>query len=160
MKELSKFEIAAIKRTAQNVNAMVTKKTKLKEKIDALQAEYDKIEGAQEQFEVPIRKMTGGYGTEDLIVKVIEDTGKLDKDGKSIKLTKYVFKYPDTILPPTMDDDDSDGVVDDTEEAPEVEVPAENAVAIDPTVESPLAPAMEETESYSTNPPSDLPFMN
>ena len=159
MKELSKFEIAAIKGTAQNVNAMVTKKTKLKEKIDALQAEYDKIEGAQEQFEVPIRKMTGGYGTEDLIEKVIGDTGKLDKDGKSIKLTKYVFKYPDTILPPTMDDD-SDGVVDDTEEAPEVEVPAENAVAIDPSVESPLAPAMEETESYSTNSPSDLPFMN
>ena len=158
MKELSKFEIAAIKRTAQNVNAMVTKKTKLREKIDALQAEYDKIEGAQEQFEVPIRKMTGGYGTEDLIVKVIEDTGKLDKDGKPVKLAKYVLKYPDTILPPAMDG--GDGVVDDTEKAPEVEVPADNAVAIDPTVESPLAPAMEETESYSTNPPSDLPFMN
>ena len=158
MKELSKFEIAAIKRTAQNVNAMVTKKTKLKEKIDALQAEYDQIEEAQEQFEVPIRKMTGGYGTEDLIVKVIEDTGKLDKDGKPVKLAKYVLKYPDTILPPAMDG--GDGVVDDTEKAPEVEVPAEDAVAIDPTVESPLAPAMEETESYSTNPPSDLPFMN
>ena len=158
MKELSKFEIAAIKRTAQNVNAMVTKKTKLKEKIDVLQAEYDQIEEAQEQFEAPIRKMTGGYGTEDLVEKVIEDTGKLDKDGKSIKLTKYVLKYPDTILPPTMDD--GTGAVDDTEEAPEVEVPAENAVAIDPSVESPLAPAMEETESYSTNPPSDLPFMN
>lgn len=158
MKELSKFEIAAIRRTAQNVNAMVTKKTKLKEKIDALQAEYDQIEEAQEQFEVPIRKMTGGYGTEDLIVKVIEDTGKLDKDGKPVKLAKYVLKYPDTILPPAMDG--GDGVVDDTEKAPEVEVSAEDAVAIDPTVESPLAPAMEETESYSTNPPSDLPFMN
>ena len=158
MKELSKFEIAAIRRTAQNVNAMVTKKTKLKEKIDALQAEYDQIEEAQEQFEVPIRKMTGGYGTEDLIVKVIEDTGKLDKDGKPVKLAKYVLKYPDTSLPPAMDG--GDGVVDDTEKAPEVEVPAEDAVAIDPTVESPLAPAMEETESYSTNPPSDLPFMN
>lgn len=158
MKELSKFEIAAIRRTAQNVNAMVTKKTKLKEKIDALQAEYNQIEEAQEQFEVPIRKMTGGYGTEDLIVKVIEDTGKLDKDGKPVKLAKYVLKYPDTILPPAMDG--GDGVVDDTEKAPEVEVPAEDAVAIDPTVESPLAPAMEETESYSTNPPSDLPFMN
>ena len=158
MKELSKFEIAAIKRTAQNVNAMVTKKTKLKEKIDVLQAEYDQIEEAQEQFEVPIRKMTGGYGTEDLIVKVIEDTGKLDKDGKPVKLAKYVLKYPDTILPPAMDG--GDGVVDDTEKAPEVEVPAEDAVAIDPSVESPLAPAMEETESYSTNPPSDLPFMN
>lgn len=158
MKELSKFEIAAIKRTAQNVNAMVTKKTKLKEKIDALQAEYDKIEGAQEQFEVPIRKMTGGYGTEDLVEKVIEDTGKLDKDGKPIKLTKYVLRYPDTILPPTMDDDD-DGVVDDTEEAPEVEVPAEDAVAIDPTVESPLAPAMESKEHGNMH-TSDLPFMN
>lgn len=158
MKELSKFEIAAIRRTAQNVNAMVTKKTKLKEKIDALQAEYDQIEEAQEQFEVPIRKMTGGYGTEDLIVKVIEDTGKLDKDGKPVKLAKYVLKYPDTILPPTMDG--GDGVVDDTEKAPEVEVPAEDAVAIAASVESPLAPAMEETESYNTNPPSDLPFMN
>ena len=158
MKELSKFEIAAIKRTAQNVNAMVTKKTKLKEKIDALQAEYDKIEEEQEQFEVPIRKMTGGYGTEDLVEKVIEDTGKLDKDGKSIKLTKYVLKYPDTILPPTMDDD-SDGVVDDTEEAPEVEVPAENAVAIDPSVESPLAPAVENKEYDNMN-NSDLPFLN
>lgn len=158
MKELSKFEIAAIRRTAQNVNAMVTKKTKLKEKIDALQAEYDQIEEAQEQFEVPIRKMTGGYGTEDLIVKVIEDTGKLDKDGKPVKLAKYVLKYPDTILPPAMDG--GDGVVDDTEKAPEVEVPAEDAVAIAASVESPLAPAMEETESYNTNPPSDLPFMN
>lgn len=156
MKELSKFEIAAIKRTAQNVNAMVTKKTKLKEKIDALQTEYDQIEEAQEQFEAPIRKMTGGYCTEDLVEKVIEDTGKLDKDGKSIKLTKYVLKYPDTILPPTMDN--SDGVVDDAEKAPEVEVPAEDAVVIDPTVESPLAPAMENKE-HGTD-PSDLPFMN
>ena len=156
MKELSKFEIAAIKRTAQNVNAMVTKKTKLKEKIDALQAEYDQIEEAQGQFEAPIRKMTGGYGTEDLVVKVIVDTGKLDKDGKPIKLAKYVLKYPDTILPPTMDN--GDGVVDDTEKAPEVEVPAEDAVTIDPTVESPLAPAMENKE-HGTD-PSDLPFMN
>lgn len=144
MKKLSKFEIAAIRRTTQNVNAMVTKKAKLKEKIDALQAEYDQIEEAQEQFEVPIRKMTGGYGTEDLVMKVIEDTGKLDKSGKPIKLAKYVLKYPDTILPPTMDD--GNGAVDDTEKAPEVEVPAEDAVVIDPTVESPLAPATENGE--------------
>lgn len=99
MKELSKFEIAAIKRTAQNVNAMVTKKTKLKEKIDALQAEYNQIEEAQEQFEAPIRRMTGGYSTEDLVEKVIEDTGKLDKEGKSVKITKYVLKYPETAIP-------------------------------------------------------------
>lgn len=152
MKELSKFEIAAIKRTAQNVNAMVTKKTKLKEKIDALQAEYNQIEEAQEQFEAPIRKMTGGYGTEDLVEKVIEDTGKLDKDRKPVKLTKYVLKYPDTILPPAMEDEG--GEIDETAQAPEIEVAPEDAVAIDPTVESPLAPTEHETDS------SDLPFMN
>lgn len=156
MKEFSKFEIAAIKRTAQNVNAMVTKKTKLKEKLDALQTEYDALNEAQEQFEAPIRKMTGGYGTEDLVEKVIEATDKMDKDGKPIKITKYVLKYPDTILPPTMDN--GDGAVDDTEKVHEVEVPAEDAVTIDPTVESPLAPAMENKE-HDTD-PSDLPFMN
>lgn len=156
MKKLSKFEIVAIKRTAQNVNAMVTKKTKLKEKINALQAEYDQIEEAQEQFEAPIRKMTDGYGTEDLVEKVIENTGKLDKDGKPVKITKYILKYPDTILPPIMDG--CNGIIDDTEKAPEVEVPAEQAVAIDPTVESPLAPDMEDKE-HGTD-PSDLPFMN
>ena len=39
MKKFSKFEIATIKRTAQSVNPMVSKKAKLKEQIDALQAE-------------------------------------------------------------------------------------------------------------------------
>lgn len=136
MKELSKFEIAAIKRTAQNVNSMVTKKTKLKEKINALQAEYDQLEEAQEQFEAPIKKMTGGYGTEDLVEKVIEDTGKLDKSGKPIKLAKYILKYPDTIIPPIMNK--NVGIVDDTEKDSEVEVPIEEAVIIDSTVESPL----------------------
>ena len=144
MKKFSKFEIATIKRTAQSVNPMVSKKAKLKEQIDALQAEYDQLDTMQEQYEASIKTMTGGYGTEDLVMKVVEDTGKLDKSGKPIKLAKYVLKYPDTILPPTMDD--GNGAVDDTEKALEVEVPAEDAVVIDPTVESPLAPATENGE--------------
>ena len=54
--------------------------------------------------------------------------------------------------------DNGNGAVDDTEKAPEVEVPAEDAVTIDPTVESPLAPAVENKE-YDAD-LSDLPFMN
>ena len=49
MKKFSKFEIATIKRTAQSVNPMVSKKTKLTEQIDALQAEYDQLNTMQEQ---------------------------------------------------------------------------------------------------------------
>lgn len=103
MKKFSKFEIATIKRTAQNVNPMVTKKEKLKEQIDTLQEEYEKLTAMQDQYEASIRTMTGGYGTEDLVTKVIETTGALDKNGKPVKITKYVLKYPDTVIPPVED---------------------------------------------------------
>lgn len=98
-KKFSKFEIAVIKRTAQNVNPMVTKKAKLKEKIDALQVEYDQLSVMQDKYESSIKELTGGYSTEDLVAKVIEDTGKVDKDGRPIKITKYVLKYPETVVP-------------------------------------------------------------
>ena len=138
MKKFTKFEIATIKRTAMNVNPMVTKKNKIAEKIAELQEEYDRLSVMQEQYEASIKTMTGGYGTEDLIDKIIEDTGKVDKDGKPVKVTKYVWKYPDTIVPPAMEES-SDSNVDDTEKVHEVEVPVEEAVGIDPSVQSPLA---------------------
>ena len=49
-RKFSKFEIATIKRTAQSVNPMVSKKAKLREQIDALQAEYYQLNTMQEQY--------------------------------------------------------------------------------------------------------------
>lgn len=115
MKTFSKFEIAAIKRTAQNVNQLVTKKNKLKEKIAALQEEYDSYVNTQEAYEAPIKALTG-YGTEDLVNKVVETT--TDKDGKPIKIVKWVLKYPDTIVPP----------VEETELIPQVEIDNNNNI--------------------------------
>ena len=43
--------------------------------------------------------MTGGYTTEDLVEKVVETTSSVDKDGNPVKATKYVLKYPDTVVP-------------------------------------------------------------
>lgn len=100
-KEFSKFEIATIKRTAQSVNPMVTRKNKIAEQIEELQKEWDTLNAAQNQYEEAIKTMTGGYTTEDLVTKVIETTSAVDKNGKPIKVTKYVLKYPDTIIPPT-----------------------------------------------------------
>jgi hypothetical protein len=99
-KKFSKFELATIKRTAMNVNPMVTKKNKLKAKIAELNEEYSQLELMQEQYESSIRTLTGGYSTEDLVDKVVEPTNSVDKNGNVIKITKYVFKYPDTIIPP------------------------------------------------------------
>lgn len=119
MKKFSKFEIATIKRTAQSVNPMVSKKAKLKEQIDALQKEYDQLSVMQEQYEASIKTMTGGYGTEDLVEKVIETTGAVDKNNKPIKVTKYVLKYPETVIPVESEKSDADTtevVNEDTEE--------------------------------------------
>lgn len=99
MKEFSKFEIATIKRTAQNVAPLVRRKTKIKEQIAKLQEEYDLLNTQQLQWEQAIVTMTGGYTTEDLVDKVIETTNSVDKDGNPVKITKYVLKYPDTVVP-------------------------------------------------------------
>lgn len=136
MKEFSKFEIATIKRTAQSVASMVIKKNKIKAQLDELQAEYDTLNTMQEQYEAPIKTMTGGYGTEDLVERVVENTGKVDKDGKPIKVTKYVLKYPDTIVPPT-----------------------ETPVIMEPVDDNPTIGTTIEGIEHGSD-PSDLPFMN
>ena len=100
MKKFSKFEIATIKRTAQNVNPMVSRKAKIKKQINALQAEYEQLDTMQEQYEASIKTMTGGYRAEDLVEKIIETTGAVDKDGKPVKTTRYVLRFPETIIPP------------------------------------------------------------
>lgn len=137
-RKFSKFEIATIKRTAQSVNPMVSKKTKIKEQIDALQAEYDQLNTMQEQYEASIKTMTGGYGTEDLVDKVIETTSAVDKNGKPIKVTKYVLKYPETVIPVAAEEieDMTAAEVDETAVVEEVETPKD--------AETPVSPFMTE----------------
>lgn len=137
MKEFSKFQIATLKRSAQNVNPIVTKKNKIKAQIDALNEEYNQLQAQQDAWEAAIKEMTGGYTTEDLVEKVVETTDKVDKDGKLIKVTKYVLKYPETIIPLTeveVEDNVTTEVVDDTEKAPEIEINADEEAPINPII--------------------------
>ena len=99
-KEFSKFFIASLKRTAMNVSPLVRRKQKLLTEIAEREEELKSIQMQIETFETPIKEVTGGYGTEDLVVRVVEITDKLDKDGKPIKQTKWNLKYPETIVPP------------------------------------------------------------
>lgn len=161
MKKFTKFDITAIKNTAHSVNPIVRKKTKLMEQVEELQKEIDTLQLMQEQYEAPIRTLTGGYSSEDLVDKVVEDTGKVDKDGKPIKTTKYVLKYPETVIPVTMEEENCNNI--DEDAVAEVkEVPAEEAVIIDPSVKSPLAETPfnpEESGECGTN-VNEAPFMN
>lgn len=98
-KEFSKFFIGSLKRTAQNVSPLVIKKQKLIAKKSEIDAELELLQSQIEQFEAPIKDVTGGYGTEDLVERVVETTDKVDKDGKPVKVTKWCLRYPETIIP-------------------------------------------------------------
>lgn len=112
-KRFSKIEIAAIKRTAQNVATFVTKKEKIDAKIAELEAEKASLQPMIDAFQGPIKDMTGGYTTEDLVQREVVKTGKLDpKTGKEVVSIRYTLKYPETVVPPTADAAGSDYDID------------------------------------------------
>ena len=132
MKTLTVRQFAGVKRIAQNVNPLVVKKNKIAAKIDELNAEYNALTEEIEGHEMGVKALTGGLTSEDLVVKKVEDTGKVDKEGRPIKVTKYepkpgvvVFNeeanvYEIHVEEPTIDNVAPE-TVDDTEKAPEVE---------------------------------------
>lgn len=99
-KKFTKFELARIKRTAQNVDQYVSKKNKLAAEVAQKQEEIDKLQELIDLSDAPVKLTTGGYGVEQLVRKVVTPTDKLDKNGNVIKQTSYEFIYPDTIIPP------------------------------------------------------------
>lgn len=111
-KEFSKFLIATVKRTAQNVYPLVRQKAKLTKTIEEAKAELESIQIQIDGFEAPIKEATGGYGTEDLVVREVISTGKLDKNGKELKVTSYRLKYPETLVPEADENPAVDGIAD------------------------------------------------
>lgn len=88
MKTISIRQLATIKRVAQNVSSLVIKKNKLMEQIRELSKECDNLINEIEGHEVGVKMLTG-HTSEELITRVVEDTGKMDRNGKPIKITKY-----------------------------------------------------------------------
>lgn len=101
-KKFTKFELARLKRTAQNVSQFVTKKNKLIARIAELQTELDSINNMIDLTDAPTVALTG-YHSEQIIKKVVTPSDKLDKNGNLIKVTTYEFIYPDTIIPPVIE---------------------------------------------------------
>lgn len=135
-KTLTVRQFAGVKRIAQNVNPLVVKKNKIADRIDELNVEYNALTKEIEGREMGVKALTGGLTSEDLVVKKVEDTGKVDKDGKPVKVTKYepkagvvVFNEEANVYEIHVEEPAIDNVapetVDDAEKAPEVEVKAE-----------------------------------
>ena len=113
-KEFTKFELARLKRTAQNVEGFLKQKNKLEEKKAKIEEELSVINQQIELTDAPTVAMTG-YHTEDIIKKVVTPTDQVDKNGNIIKKVTFEFIYPDTIVPPVTDVAEEEAPVD-TEE--------------------------------------------
>lgn len=135
MKTLTIRQFAGVKRIAQNVNPLVVKKNKIAAKIDELNAEYNALTEEIEGHEMGVKALTGGLTSEDLVVKKVEDTGKVDKEGRPVKVTKYepkegvvVFNEEANVYEIHIEEPELEAVapevVDDTEKAPERVLPA------------------------------------
>ena len=79
-KEFTKFELARMKRTAQNVEGFLKQKNKLEEKKAKIEEELAVINQQIELTDAPTVAMTG-YHTEDIIKKVVTPTDQVDKNG-------------------------------------------------------------------------------
>ena len=136
MKELSRFELAIVKRTAQNTKTLRTKRDKLIAKIEESQAELEKVVSAIEGFEAPIRELTGGFSSEEVLNGAMEVAAATEET--------------------------PEGEVDETATTELKEVAAEEAVTIDPNVESPLEEGpfkQDESNECGTNYDA-VPFAN
>ena len=103
-KEFTKFELARMKRTAQNVEGFLKQKNKLEERKAKIEEELVVINQQIELTDAPTVAMTG-YHTEDIIKKVVTPTDQVDKNGNIIKKVTFEFIYPDTIVPPVTDEE-------------------------------------------------------
>lgn len=110
-KKFSKFFVASLKRTAQNVYPLVRQRNKLQKQIEEAQEELNSINVQLDAYQTPIKEQTGGYTTDDLISREVIDTGKTDKNGKPVKQTVYKLIYPDTIVPTTPPASVNDGAL-------------------------------------------------
>ena len=95
MKKLTIRQVAQLKRTAQNVYPLVSKKNKLIEQMNLLNAEINSINAQIDAWEYATKEMTEGFTSEDLITRKVicltneDGTPKVDKNGQQMKATKY-----------------------------------------------------------------------
>lgn len=130
-KTFSKIEISVIKTTAKNAAQYVAKKQKveaqiaeveesikkkIEEKIAKLKAEKDSYQSIIDSLNEPVKRITGGFTTEDLVTIEKVGTGKMDEKGKEIMQTRYALKYPETVVPPT---NEAEAVAEAEQEIPE-----------------------------------------
>lgn len=111
MKNLGKYELAAIKKAAASVRMVEARKARLLAKRAKIDEEIEDANNLIEAFEQPVRIMSGGFTSTEVLATIAETVNGEGVQGEN-----------------SVDD----------EPVGEVEVPALEAVAINPEVISPI----------------------
>ena len=88
-KEISYSQFQQVKSAAKMIDPNMRKIEALKKKIMPLVTEMKQYQALNDSLEAGIVSVIG-YHVSDLVKKVIEPTGATGKDGKPIKVTKYL----------------------------------------------------------------------
>lgn len=83
MKELSRTELATVKRTAANVKTFRAKKAKLEAQKAKIDAELESVNKSIDLFEQPIIEVTGGYTSEQVL------NGEMDAALQQLKVAEH-----------------------------------------------------------------------
>ena len=96
MTTLSRFQMAAIKRTAQNVKSFNKKKVTIETKIKALTTELEEINRTIESWEEPIKLMTGGKTSTQILATLnVEEDSTISEDPATEINSFYVHELSD-----------------------------------------------------------------
>lgn len=86
--ELSRYELAAVKRTAQNVKMLRNKLAKVTEKWEKIDAERKALTEEIENWETPIRRKYG-FSSEEILSgeadRVIAEAGQPQTEGAAVE---------------------------------------------------------------------------
>ena len=88
-KEISYSQFQQVKSAAKMIDPNMRKIEALKKKIMPLVEEMKQYQALNDSLEAGIVSVIG-FHVSDLVKKVIEPTGTVGKDGKPIKVTKYI----------------------------------------------------------------------
>lgn len=105
--ELSRYELAAIKRTAQNVKMLRNKLAKVTEKYNKIAAEKAGLEEEIENWETPIRRKYG-FSSEEILSgeadRMIAEAGHPQTDGTTVA-EDLIPQNPETATIASVEED-------------------------------------------------------
>jgi len=162
-KRISTTQLRVAKRVASIVAGNLAKRKKAEQQIKKWTDEFNRQENIILNYEAGLMADVG-LRSEQIVTRVIEPTGKLDKNGKELKQTKYIIndnvrfdsdtkEYVVTInddgdkeVAPIKDENDNEGMpVETTEQV--VEELAEESVT-EPEVEEPEVIEEQHVETF------------